>query len=240
MDSIFTPTSTQKHALGRILEADDATGRMWRYCYNGGVALVQGYMTASEAPSANGLNVAQTNYTLSVGDIKFDILLTTGNGYSDNELIDGWLWNNKGSTVLGDQYLIKDNKWTTSDTVMNIEIADQDGIRQAIAATDELSLIKSPYRDVVVMPTTAVAKAVGVPNVAVAINYYFWAQFRGPCVMIADTTSALAAGSPCGFPATLDVAGAVGVMGADTDAIWGTALTVGADAEAVMVDLMLP
>ena len=237
MDSLFTPTSGQKHALGRIMEADDGTGRMWRYCKNGSTALVQSYLVSSEAPSANGLEIVQTGYTMSVGDIRFDMLLTTGNNYSDHELADGWLYVNKVATILGDQYLIKDNWWKTSDTVMTVEIADQAGIRHAIAATHELSVVKSPCRDVVVTPTTQAAIIVGVPNVAVTANYYFWAQYKGPCTVIVDTGETIVIGEPCGYPATPNVAGAIGPIGADTDTYIGNAMTVGAAAEPSLVML---
>ena len=238
MDSLFTPTADQKHALGRILEADDGTGRKWRYCKNGATALVQSFMCSSEAPSANGLEIVSTGYTMSVGDMSFNMLLTTGNNYSDHELVDGWLYVNKVATILGDQYLIKDNYWTTSDTVMHIELADENGIRHAIAATHELSVVKSEYRDVVVTPTTQAAIDVGVPNVAVPANYYFWAQYRGPCTMISEDTVVI--GAPVGKPATHNTAGTCGPMGADTDTIYGIAMTAGADDEPSLIKLMLP
>ncbi len=239
MDSLFTPTATQQHAMGRILEADDGTGRMWRYSKNGTTALVQSYLVSSEAPSANGLEIAQTGYTMSVGDTKFDMLLTTGHNYSNHELADGWLYVNKVATILGDQYLIKDNwiKTAGDDTVMTVEIADQNGIRHAIAATHELSLVKSPFRDVVVTPTTQAAIIVGVPNVAVTANYYFWAQYKGPCTVIVDTSETIVIGEPCGYPATPNVAGAIGPIGADTDTYIGNAMTVGAAAEPSLVNL---
>lgn len=238
---LFTPTVGQKHALGRILEIDDGTGRAWRYSKNGAVNLTRAFMNASEAPSANGLEIAQTGYTHSVGDKKFNILLTTVHNYSDHELIDGYLYFNKspgaGSTV-GDCYLIKDNKIITDDTVMQIEIADEDGLRTALIATDELSIVKNPFRDVVVNPTSQAAMVVGVNNVDVTASYYFWAQFRGPCACIGEDTVVI--GEPVGKPATHNTAGTVGPLGADTDQIYGVAMTAGADDEPSLINLMLP
>ena len=238
VDSLFTPTATQQHALGRILEADDGTGRMWRYCKNGAVALVQAFTVSSEAPSANGEEIVQTGYTASQGDIKFDILLTTGHNYSNHELADGILWFNKTASPLGHYYIIKDNIIKTDDTVMTIEIADQGGLRAAMAATHELSLIKSPYRDVVVTPTTQEAIVVGVPNVAVTANYYFWAQYRGPCPIISEDTVVI--GNPVGYPATPNTAGTCGPIGADTDPIYGVCMSAAADDEPSMIMLNLP
>ncbi|NIP54504.1 MAG: hypothetical protein GWN55_10505 [Phycisphaerae bacterium] len=240
MDSLFTPTSAQRHAMGRILHSNDGTGRMWRYCKNGGTALTRAFMVSSEAPSANGLEIVSTGYTMSVGDIRFEMLLTTSNNYSDHELADGYLYMNRSATAgstVGDTYLIKDNWWYTSDTVMTVELADENGIRTAVVATDELSVMKSPFRDVVVTPTTQAAIIVGIPNVDVTANYYFWAQYRGPCAVIVDTSETIVIGEPCGYPATPNVAGAIGPIGADTDTYIGNAMTVGAAAEPSMVML---
>jgi hypothetical protein len=238
MDSLFTPTAAQNHAMGRILHSNDGTGRMWRYCKNGAVALVQAFTVSSEAPSGNGLAVLQTGYTTSVGDIRFDMLLTTGHAYADHELADGWLYLNKTISPLADQYLIKDNWIKTSDTVMTIEIADENGIRVATTASHEMTVIKHFCRDVVVTPTTQAAMIVGVPNVAVTANYYFWAQYRGPCAVIGEDTTVI--GNPIGYPATPNTAGTIGPIGADTDPTLGVCMQAGANDEPSLVMLNIP
>jgi hypothetical protein len=247
MDSLFTPTATQQHALGRILEADDATGRMWRYCKAGGVALVQAFMGQSEVPSGNGLEVAQAGYDFADGDIRFDMLLTTGHGYANQELIDGLLYVNKSPTdgaVVGSCHIIKDNWIKTADTVMTIEIADQGGLRLTAALTsddNELSVIKSPYMDTVIKPANGLALSIGVPNVAVPINYYYWAQFKGWCPVIVDDGETLVIGEPAGQPGTAGDAGAIGVVANDgTDEVWGTVVTIGATDEPAIIKLDLP
>lgn len=239
---IFTPTSDQKFMLGCILELND--GRAFRYCKAGSVALTRALMNASEAPSANGLEIVQTGYTGSVGDKKFNILLTTSHNYSDSELVDGFLYMNKsdtaGSTV-GDYYVIKDNKIITDDTVMQIELADETGLRTAFVATDELSVIKNPFRDVVVNPTTQAAMVVGVNVVDVTANYYFWAQFRGICALIVDASDTVVIGEPIGKAGTAGTAGAGGLIANDgTDCTWGTVVTVGDGGEPSLVNLMIP
>ena len=241
MDSLFTPTATQKHALGRILEADDGTGRKWRYCKAGSVALTRGFMNASEAVDAQQLGTLQTAYGASVGETKFDILCTTGNAISDHELVDGILWVNATGSAEGDYYSIKYNYWITSDTVMMVEIVDNGGVRVAIAATDDISYVKSPYRDVVVNPTTQAAMVVGVNNVAVTANYYFWAQYRGPCACGVDADDTVVAGEPVGKAGTAGTAGACGLIANDgTDATWGTCIAYTAGGEAALINLLLP
>ena len=247
MDSLFTPTASQQHALGRILEADDGTNRFWRYCKAGGVALVQAFMGQGEVPSANGLEIAQVGYDFADGDTKFDMLLTTGHGYANNELIDGIVYVNKSPTdgaVVGSAHIIKDNWIKTSDTVMTIEIADQGGLRLSAALTsndNELSVIKSQYMDTVIKPADGLAVAIGVPNVAVPVNYYYWAQYRGWCPVIVDDGDTLVIGEPAGQPGTAGDDGAIGVVAADgTDEVWGTVVTIGDTDEPAIINLMLP
>ena len=249
VDSLFVPTATQQHALGRILEADDGTGRMWRYCKAGGVALVQAFMGASEACAATtvGVDVPQVGYDFADGDTRFDILLGTGHAYATHELIDGMLYVNKSPTEaakVGGYFIIKDNWIKTDDTVMTIEIADQDGLRLTAALTsddNELSVIKSPYMDTVINPTSQAAMVVGVPNVPVPINYYYWAQYRGPCCLIVDDGETVVVGQPVGKPGTAGDAGACGVPANDgTNAIWGTCMVIAATDEPAIVNLLLP
>lgn len=241
--NLFNPTAIQHYMLGA--DYDMCDGRKFRYCKNGSVALVRAFMGQSEAPAATtvGVDVPQTGYTGALGAKKFNILLGTGNNYSNSELIDGMLYFNKspvaGSTV-GDYYIIKDNYWTTSDTVMNIEIADDGGLRTAFIATDELSVLKNMYRDIIVMPTTATAKAVGVPLADVAVDYYYWAQYRGWCPIIVDDGETVVIGEVVGYPGTIADAGACGIVGAGTDAVWGVCVMIGATDEPAIVDLMLP
>ena len=247
MDSLFTPTSDKKFALGTILEMDDGTGRMFRYCYNGAVALTRCFMGASEAPHANGYEIAQTGYDFANGDQVISILLTTGHGYADDELIDGFLYFGKSPTdgfTVGDFYIIKSNKITTSDTVMKIEIADEGGLRLSTAATsddNEISVMKNPYHSVVVNPTSQAAIVVGVPLVDVAINYYYFAQYRGPCPLIVDDGETIVIGEPVGKPGTAGDTGACGVVANDgTDCVWGTVMQIAATDEPAIVNLMLP
>jgi hypothetical protein len=216
---------------------------MWRYCKNGGTLLAKALMTVSPIHDAQALAIIQTGYGADAGATRFDCLITTANAITDGELIDGTLLVNDGGVAMGDSYIIKNNYWTTSDTVINIEIADQGGLRAAIAATDDLSFLKHKCHEVIVAPTTQTngGPAIGVPNVAVTASYYFWAQYRGECPMILDTTDTIVVGEPCGRAGTLDVAGTVGLVANDgTDAVWGTCVYASTNAEAAIVNLMLP
>jgi hypothetical protein len=241
--SLFTPTAAQEYKLGTVLEEHGGTSRMWRYCKNGAVALSKALMTCTPLHDAQALAQIQTGYGAAVGAMRFDCILTTANALTDDELIDGTLLVNDGGDAMGDSYIIKNNKWKTTDTIMTIEIADEGGVRTAIAVTDDLTFLKHKCHEVIVTPTTqtSAGPAIGVPNVDVTANYYFWAQYRGWCPMILDTTDTIIVNNEVGRAATLDVAGAVGVPANDgTDAVWGVCAYASTNAEAAIINLMLP
>ena len=239
-ENLFTPTIDQKYMLGAIFTADD--GRKWRYCKDDGTGIVAHAMVASFIPDPQGLNVAQTAQAVSAGEKRFDSLITTANALSDGDLVDGYLFVNEGATggTGGDMYVIKNNRWTTEDTVINIEIADQGGIRIGINAADNLNFIKNKCRDVHITPTsTLTSPALGVTMAAVTASYYFWAQFKGYATCALDDSDTIAVGAPVGYPGTAGTAGSVGTIADDgTDMTWGSAVTV--TAAHVLVDLDMP
>jgi len=242
---VFEPHAVQKFALGTPLEIDDGTGRMWRYSKNSSAAiLAKALMNVAQVHDAEAItSTAQTDYGASAGAKKFEVLQTTLNAWTDHDLIDGWLLVGDGGTAMGDMYVIKDNYWTTSDTVMMVEIADEGGLRNAIAATDDVVLFRNKCRDTIVAPTTQTlgGPAVGVSLADVPKSYFYWAQYRGYCPMILDTTDTIIVGEPVGRAGTLDVAGCVGLVANDgTDQVWGVCVYASTNAEAAIIDLMLP
>ena len=237
---IWTPHASQRYALGCELDLNDGTGRKFRYLEDGGSGITKALMAAAQVPDAQQLDNLQTAYGLSVGESKFDVLVVTLSGIANHDLIDGWMLVNQGSGA-GDCYLIKDNTWKTGDTVLWIEIADRGGIRTAIAATDNITFIKNKCKDVNVHPTARTAEALGVPLATVAANYFFWAQYKGPCPLQVDNGDSLVIGGPCGeSTGTAGAAGHCGVGNADgTDAIWGTVLYAAAGDDCALIDLDL-
>jgi hypothetical protein len=214
------------------------TGRVFRYARAGGVALSKALMTQSEAQMSQLVEEAQgtSGTSVEVGDHEITVDVTTGSGLADNELAGGILVVNL-STGLGDAYHIIASELQSTDTLLNLLLDSP--IRTAWAAGTEITIVKSPFWDVVVMPTTAAERPAGVPLIDVSINYWAWLQTGGPCPILRDTSAALVLGGPVGYPAAPGVAGAVGPIGADTDLQWGVARTIAASGEAAIVDLTL-
>jgi hypothetical protein len=238
--NIFTPTSDQKYTLGLELDLNDGTGRKFRYCEAAGTALSKCLLNTSAAQDAQAItSTAQTAYGVAAGETKFDVLLTTGNAWVADDLIDGWMLVSDGGTAMGDFYMIKANKWTTSDTVMNVEIADEGGIRNAIAATDDIILFQSKYANTVVAAVNAVAPLVGVSLADVTASYYYWAQYRGICPVLVDDTDTIVAGDA--VMCSGSVVGTVALVDASADdIIVGTCIHAQAVNECALIDLMLP
>lgn len=239
---IFHPTADQKYMLGCIFEMNDS--RAFRYCKDSGTGITRARMACGLPPdSESEEELLDTNYPIAVGSVKFDIDLTAANGITDHSLIDGYMFINKTATVLGDFYIIKDNKWTTEDEVLNIEIADAGGIRQEIAQNVEIGVIRNRFRDCKVNPSSQDAAVVGVPIVDVAASYYFWAQYRGVCAVINETSTAggVVIGEPCGKAGTPSTAGSQGIVATDgTDQTWGVVVSAGAADEISLIDLLIP
>ena len=239
---IWTPTATRYFPLGAIAESRD--GRRWRYCQAGTTALTLARLQQSPAQDAQQIaQLAQTAYGASVGAKTLDVLCTTGNAMTASDLIDGWmLVGDGGATSMGQMYLIKDNKWTTSDTVMHVEIADQGGIRVAIAATDDIAFLQNQYKGLIVTTESPAGNIVGVTMTAVTASYFFWAQTRGPCAVMIDVADTIVVGDPvmASVDNTAASDGTVALVDASADDfIVGNCMMTGATSECSIIDLRL-
>jgi hypothetical protein len=234
---IYEESVDQKYHVGTTLTYAD--GRRFRYAKNGGTALSKALMCTSEALVAAATEELQSTYGTSadVGNYEIDIDVTTGTTWPENGYADGFLVVNL-ATGIGDIYKILANKIDGSDdTLMRVLL--ESPIRTAWDATTEITMIVNPWRDVDVMPTTAEGTPVGIPLIDVTANYYCWLQTGGIAPCIVDTSETLVKGEPAGHPATPNVAGACGPIGADTDTMWGTAIYVATAAEVALLDLKL-
>ena len=229
---LWTPTAAQYHMLGAEYATDD--GRTFRYCLNGSTEIAKNLVIQSELIDAQAVDILQTGKTAAVGDTVLDLLITTANGLVDGDLVDGWIIVNQGTSATdeGDMYVVKSNKYTTSDTAIKIEIADAGGIRNAIAATSNITFVKNIYRDVIVKPTTLTGVMLGVTLTIVPLNQYFWAQTRGAASVIIDTGDSIVVGEPLGHIDGSGTAGSLGLVAtAATDSVVGTAISAAAGAD---------
>jgi hypothetical protein len=198
-------------------------------------------MVASEATDPQTKDTVQTAYTQNEGDTVIEVLATTGNAILDGDMINSWLLVNQtadGAGAAGDLYLINNNKWVTGDTVLQLTLADQGGIRNAIAATANLTIIKNKFKDVIIKPTTLTGPMIGVTRSIIPASYFFWAQFRGPTSVIIDTGDTVVAGEPIGHIDASGTAGSLGLVSTFAeDNMVGHLLTWADGADFALVDL---
>lgn len=234
---IYTTSTTQKYALGSILDLPD--GRRFRYAQAGGVALAIALMCQSAAEQAEWIDEIQTGKSGAVGDQTYAALITTGSTFVANDWDEGYFVVNKGAGELGHMYKIASH--TVHDTAPTITIDDLGGLRDTISDTSEISIMMNPYKKVIVVPAGAgTMRPVGVPLVPFGINEFGWLQTRGPAPMVVDTGETLVLGNKAGEPAAGAVDGAVGVYEADaTDVPYGYVVSIATQAEVAMIDLML-
>jgi hypothetical protein len=229
---ILEESATQNYVLGSKLRTRD--GRTFRYCLNGAVALVAGYMTQGPAVVANYTEEVQTGYANAIGSTSGNVLITTGATPAANLFKDGWMLVNKVAGISQVRRIL-----TSGSHATIIALTWEGGLEVATTATSEISLIQNPRKSVIVMPvTTPTNIPTGIPLIAVTAAYWFWAQVGGPAPCIVDTGETVVIGQPVGLPATSSVAGACGVNVTITTR-WGRVMFVAAAAEPALIDLSL-
>jgi hypothetical protein len=232
-NSVYAQSATQEFALGARLELWD--GRKFRYAKAGASALSKGKMTQSVAPTANHTNVALTGSSAAIGDTTIAIASALSTALVLNEYAEGWLIIND-ATGEGQVYQIKGNDAGTTGNIYLYE-----GIKTALVATSEFTLVRNRFASVIVFPTTATSTPAGVPLIDVTATYYFWSQVAGPAPLLVDTGDTVVIGNPVGEPATHADAGSCGVVDASmaTAKPWGRCMVVEAATEYALIDLTL-
>ena len=237
---LWTPTVDQKHMLGAIFETNQ--GDEYRYCRADSTEIAKALLVQTPAYDDDQTCKVQTLYGADAGSTVFTVLATTGNGISDDELVDGYvLVSGTAVPAMGDLYIIKHNTWTTGDTVMRIEIADAGGLRNAIAATDDVSYFKNQFMDVIVKPTTLTAPIVGCTTTIIPASYYAWIKTKGVTSILRDETDTIIVGDPVGHIDATTAVGCIGLVATSaTDVILGTCLFPSAVSEATLINLQIP
>jgi len=93
-------------------------------------------------------------------------------------------------------YRIKSHPYSAHSTAVTITLDEPDGLVNAwTAGTDVVGLIGSPWKDIVVAPTTTLGMTVGLTCNTIAASYYGWVQTAGPALALVDAASTTAVGS---------------------------------------------
>lgn len=199
-----------------------ADGRVYRYAKAAGTALDAGKLCVAATPVANHENIAVAA-AVAVGETTVTATLgataATAGDYDEGYMVVS------DAAGEGITYKIKHSGAADASGVITIEL--EDAVKVALTTSSEVSLYKNLYKDVVVSATDQADIAVGVPNVAVTANYYFWAQTGGMCAVLADEIIAQGSAATIGT----GVAGAVETVDAVAEPIVGYAVTAAVDTE---------
>ena len=186
-------TSTQKRALGTRMAFAD--GREFRYTHNGGTAIGEGLLCAAEALVAHhgsdgDLAVATTAAGASSVTVTLEGTAAAKNLYAEGHLF----FNTPTMSTAGTRvfYKIKSHPQADASATLALTLDEPDGTVIAVTnGTEKAGLIKSPYKDVIVQPTTLTGTCVGVTVNSFTADYFGWIQTAGVSVGKIDGTPAV-------------------------------------------------
>ena len=204
--------SKQRATLGATMALPD--GRVYRYVANGGTAIGEGLVVASEAPAGNHDDDLTVAVTGAVGGKTISITLGA-TAAAKNLYAEGFIRPNLAATTPHEMYKIHSHPAVASTGTGVFTIDEPDGFQTAITAgTDTVGLIKSPYKDIVVAPAAVAGRFVGVTCADLEADYFGWIQVAGIANVKIDGTPAF--GTLVG--ASSNHAGQLLAVGADTTA----------------------
>ena len=194
-------------------------GRVFRYVENGGTAIGEGLVVASEAPSGDHdedlvITTGATGSNPAVGETTIAVTFAGSTDGAVKDLYaEGYLFLNEDDTTPHEMYKIKSHPAGAASGTVVFTIDEPDGFQTAITAgTDKAGLIKNPYKDIVVAPAAVAGRFVGVTCADLEANYYGWVQVAGLASVKIDGTPAV--GTLVG--ASSNHAGQLLAVGADT------------------------
>ena len=177
-------TSTVARAkLGEKVHTAD--GRTYRYAKAAGTALDAGKLAVAATLVANHTNIA----VAAAADIgATQITVTLGaTAATVNQYTEGFV---TISDAAGEGIAYKIASHGAADASADLVLNLEDPIRVALTTSSEVILTYNLFDNVVISAIDQADAAVGVPNVAVGADEYFWAQTGGLCAVLADEAAA--------------------------------------------------
>mgnify|MGYP001604308899 CR=1 FL=1 len=181
---VFVTDDAAQHSLGQHAMTPD--GRVWRYCEKSGAAAVAGNLQQSSANDANQDELVIVTAP-AVGTKTFTYTAQTPTALAANELAEGFVHVGTLTGLGVGPYMIDSNPAIAADTA-NYTVTLKIGVVVAWDTTTVVDIIKSPFRDVVVSPTTVTGTAAGVAPFAIPANDFGWLQVKGPATCLAEGT----------------------------------------------------
>ena len=180
--NIHQESSTQKEDLGTEIQLAD--GRKFVYCKNAAVALAVALLVVSADTVANHTDedvaaaaaIGATSVSLTLG----------ATAVTKNQYRDGFVSIISGA---GLSYSYKIRSHPAADSAGNLVVQLYDEIKVALTTASNYNLQYHECANVVLAPSQSADVAdlpVGFTGGAITASYFFWAQTRGLCPMLAD------------------------------------------------------
>lgn len=213
---LLATSAVEKEMVGTVRE--DIKGNKYVMAKAGATALAAGKMTIAAVIPATVMNKTGAAYAVGSTYLKLTI---AGATFDENQFRGGQLQINDEAGE-GHKYEIVGSSAVTAGTTIYVSISD--GLRVAMTAASEFTLVHSPYLGSTIS-ATAENRATGIPLVNVPAGHFYWSQVGGDaiCLMVGTTvinsmlTLGTTAGSVTSISATLDVDQAI------IGQCWGTA-----------------
>ena len=174
--------TTRRRELGTQLVIPD--GRKFRYVRAGATALVVGDLLQAPANTANHVNLTPAIAAVNATTVTVAVGATA-------VVVDEYA---RGLLVIsvtpgaGVAYEILSNPVNAGSADMIVTLAPGNAIQTALTATSRVALIRHPHSALIQHPTTRTGIAVGVAQVALAIDAYGWVQTHGLCAVLTEGT----------------------------------------------------
>ena len=175
-------TTAQEHELGDLGYLRD--GRFFRYIFMDG-AVTSGKLLQQVANIAeHDMDLATAVAAIGVGTISATL---GANDIAADEYKDGYIYVND-DVGEGQLFKISSHAAVASSGVFAVPIRDEGGVRTALTAASLTGLMKNPYKDVIIAPTTHTGAIVGATVRDASDNNYGWAQRAGIAALLIDGT----------------------------------------------------
>ena len=186
-------TSSKRHALGTKMVIRDRT---FRYVEAAGTEIGEGLLVGQQAAVTTQDDDLAVATTAAAGATSVSITLGGTNALEKNEYQDGYIFNNTAAGTAALMYRIESHALAAASAAVTIYLDEPDGLVNAwTAGTDVVGLIGSPWKDIVVAPTTTLGMTVGLTCNTIAASYYGWVQTAGPGLAYLDIAASTVVGS---------------------------------------------
>ena len=164
-------------------------GKVYRYAEMGAIAGVAAKLYSSEAPKADWDTLVTTTTITALTSTSVSYTNGATNAVAEDELMFGYVCVEE-TTFLGESHRIARNAYAPAGGVGTVWLLPGDVFQVTVTLGDVITVVKSPYKDVVVTPAAATLSSmpVGVPQVAIAANQFGWVQTHGVCSILTDGT----------------------------------------------------